>query len=161
MALQVLWQAGAKGEGGEMSEDNLPVGYIAISDEAGAWIQRQPDGSWKYLADVELADDGDCRLQNELLESLNAGIQSCSSAELTVLREEVARLKGEAKCKDEAIREVIDDVLVSTERWGDSSVGPATVPLEPGPLPIAPETFALLRAALAPEAKAKEADDGK
>lgn len=54
----------------------------------------------------------------------------------------VQRLRG-------ALAALVDDILISVERWGDSITGPATVSTEPGDLPVSQEAFDEAVAALA------------
>jgi hypothetical protein len=107
--------------------DTLPIGYIAASDDDGAWIQKQIDGSWKTLADVDILPEQDTP---DLLDALNdgvGGIVATILADNKRLRDalkaaatslEVLALAGSRKNIGGGLEDLIDVRAFATSRAG-------------------------------------------
>jgi len=89
-----------------LPEEELPVGFITLSDYDGSWIRKQEDGTWEPYAEIALDDIDESEGEVlELLNQMNLDLQNereshlLSHVKIQKQASEIERLQAELKAQ--------------------------------------------------------------
>lgn len=122
-----------------LDERALAAAHLSLNPDA---LTAAHQAHKAHAADPGRKGDGIAKAILTYLTALPQG-------EAVTVPREPTEVEGAVQRLRKALAALVDDIRISTERWGDSTTGPATVPTEPGDLPVSQEAFDEAVAALA------------